>query len=191
MVVLDVIAAKMGSSVSIHNNTEVKLNIALSQVGPLYYQNYVLPGDCATFHVGKVWFTIEGRVWNGDNEYNGIQVAQPIIDATLEAVIRFMIVLGIVRNPSITFGRVGEEFTKAMGRAKFAHETDTTNKLLSRLFDGTAIHSPGWYFGNDRHISISGGPKYSSVVGDNENVEFDTIDVGTLNNRFIIEELEC
>lgn len=178
----------MGSSVSIQNNTEVRLNIALSQVGPLYYRNLVSPGECATFHVGKVWFTIEGRVWNGDNEYDGKQVAWPIIDATIEVVLHLMVLLGIRRNGAIDLGHASELFSRRKSEAKIAHETNTTNKLLTRLFNEKAIHSPGWYFGQDRRISISGGPKY---VDDDENGEFHNIDLNTLNNPFVIEEVGC
>lgn len=176
----------MGSTISIHNDTEVTLNIALSQVGPLYYQNCIAPGQCATFDVGKVWFTIEGRVWNGENEYNGNEIARSIINCTLEAIAVFMIIFNVQRN-AITFGRTAELLGKAMSEVKIAHETDVTNQLLKRLFDGRAINSPGWYCGYDRHVSISGGPKYVSV-GDEGKVEFHKIDVDTLNNPFTINE---
>lgn len=176
----------MGSSVTIFNDTDVILNIALSQIGPLYYENAVQPGQCAKFTVGKVWFTVEGRVWNGDNEYDGIQVARPIIDATLEAVMIFMLILTNGRNAIGYVGRVGEKLAQAKSEVKAAHESDTTNNLLQRLFNGSAINSPGWYFGNDRCISISGGPKYVSVV--DEDNDFHKIDVNTLHNSFEIKD---
>lgn len=191
---------------SIHNDTEVILNIALSQVGPLYYQNFVKPGECVTFDVGKVWFTIDGRVWNGDNDYDGKEVARSIIECTLEAVALFMIVFGSGRN-AITSGRVDETFyqamsevklfgkrqnvceklTQAISEVKHAHESEIMKKLMRRIFNGNAIHSPGWYVGNDRRISISGGPKYVSVDNGKE-IMFHKIDVDTLNNPFVIND---
>lgn len=179
----------MGSSVSIHNDTEVALNIALSQVGPLYYQNFVQPGECFTIDVGKVWFTIDGRVWNGENDYTGSEVANSIIDCTLRAVSLFMILFNgrraIGSNVPETAGQCIKTYTRMMSKAKSAYESDITKKLLLRLFNGSAIHSPGWYFGNERHISISGGPKY---VSDEKNVTLHEIDLDTITAPFIIND---
>lgn len=178
----------MGSKVSIYNDTEVTLNIALSQVGPLYYQNFVRPGECFTADVGKVWFTIDGRVWNGENDYEGIDVAQSIIDCTLQAVQLFMILfkqhfaLEAVGKAITTFDK---KSTEVRSEVIEAHGSDNTRKLLMRLFDGSAIHSPGWYFGDDKRISISGGPKYVRV--DDEEVSH-KIDLDTINNTFLIKE---
>ncbi|XP_037027109.1 uncharacterized protein LOC119067914 [Bradysia coprophila] len=181
------VITEMGSTVSIYNETEVPLNIALCQVSPLYYQNLVRPGHCATFKVGKVWFTIEGRVWNGDNEYDGIQVTEPIIEATAQAITIFMTLLGKTREPIAAAGvGVGIKLAEAMSEGKVAHETDATKKLRLRLFNGKAIHSPGWYFGKDRCISISGGPKCVSV--DDSKIAFGKIDVDTLLNPFVIRD---
>lgn len=55
----------MGSTASICNHTELILNVALSQLGPMYYENLLRPGMCMDREVGKVWFTVDGRVWNG------------------------------------------------------------------------------------------------------------------------------
>ena len=39
-----------------------------------------MPGECATFKTGQVWFTVEARVWkNGTNDYNDAMVALPIV----------------------------------------------------------------------------------------------------------------
>lgn len=182
---------KMGSAVSIHNDTEVKLNIALSQVGPLYYKNCIQPGECFTFDVGKVWFTVDGRVWNGENDYTGSEVASAIIDCTLQAVTLFMILFNgrlAIGTGNVTEAAAGHcigTYTRMMSTAKSAYESDITKKLLLRLFDGNAIHSPGWYFGNDRHISISGGPKY---VSGGINDMLHEIDLATINNPFVIED---
>lgn len=68
----------MGASVSICNLTAVIINIALKQVSPLYYENKVFPGNCATFQTGRVWFTVEARIWaNGSNDYNEAQKILP------------------------------------------------------------------------------------------------------------------
>lgn len=70
----------MGSTVSICNATNIILNLALSQVGPLYYQNNVKPGECMKRDVGKVWYTIKANVYTGqENVYNDWSVAKPIV----------------------------------------------------------------------------------------------------------------
>ncbi len=175
--------SKMGSTVSIYNETEVTLNIALSQAGPLYYQNFVKPGECFTAYVGKVWFTIDGRVWNGENEYKGIDVAQSIIDCTLQAVQLFMFIYK--KNFAIEDVRQAATNLDVKSEVKKAYESDITRKLMLRLFNGSAIHSPGWYFGEDRHISISGGPNYVRVDGEEVLHE---VDLNTINNTFVIKE---
>ena len=71
----------MGSSISIRNATEVPLNISLKQLGPLYYKNEVKPGEEVTWDVGKVWFTIEAKISNG-NAYRERDRVIPIVLAT-------------------------------------------------------------------------------------------------------------
>ena len=74
----------MGASVSICNLTNVIINVALRHAAPLHYQNLVVPGNCTSMKPGRVWFTVEARVWrNGTNDYNDAQVALPIAGAAL------------------------------------------------------------------------------------------------------------
>lgn len=70
----------MGASVSICNLTLIAVNVALKHLGPLYYSNHLMPGDCVTFKPGKVWFTVEARVWkNGTNDYTDAMAALPVV----------------------------------------------------------------------------------------------------------------
>lgn len=70
----------MGASVSICNLTFIAVNVALKQLGPLYFANQLMPQDCVTFKPGKVWFTVEARVWkNGNNDYTNAMAALPIV----------------------------------------------------------------------------------------------------------------
>lgn len=88
----------MGASVSVCNLTTVIINVALRHASPLYYQNQVLPTQCAEFKTGRVWFTVEAKVWiNGTNEYTDAQVALPIAGASLVApvVAGFVTVVGL------------------------------------------------------------------------------------------------
>lgn len=70
----------MGASVSVCNLTFIAVNVALKQLGPLYFTNQLMPQDCVTFKPGKVWFTVEARVWkNGNNDYTNAMAALPIV----------------------------------------------------------------------------------------------------------------
>lgn len=70
----------MGASVSVCNLTLIAVNVALKHLGPLYYSNQLMPNDCVTFKPGKVWFTVEVRVWkNGTNDYTDAMAALPIV----------------------------------------------------------------------------------------------------------------
>jgi len=74
----------MGSAASICNATNIILNLALSQVGPLYYQNRVMPGECWKQGVGKVWFTVDASLYTGKEDiYTDWSVARPITSWSL------------------------------------------------------------------------------------------------------------
>lgn len=49
----------MGSTVSIINESNVPINIALRQIGVLDWKNEVKPGETRVFKCGRVWFTVE------------------------------------------------------------------------------------------------------------------------------------
>lgn len=49
----------------IHNRTCLPMSFALSQIGPLYMENNVPPGQFMKRHVGSVHFTIQAKVYNG------------------------------------------------------------------------------------------------------------------------------
>ena len=70
----------MCASVSVCNLTAIVLNVALKQLGPLYYSNQLMPDTCAEFKTGRVWFTVEARVWkNGTNDYDDAMAVLPIV----------------------------------------------------------------------------------------------------------------
>src|SRR5436190_23618455 len=57
----------MGGSMSITNETNVPLNIALKQITPLYYQNSVNPGETMYRDTGAVHFTVEAIIDLGEH----------------------------------------------------------------------------------------------------------------------------
>lgn len=49
--------------------------MASEQVAPLHFQNTVGPQQSASLHCGKVWFTVEALVDNGENRYSALKSA--------------------------------------------------------------------------------------------------------------------
>lgn len=75
-----------GGGLQVCNGTPLDLHISLRQLGPMYYQNWVRPGECMTRNgIGNVWFGIQARVATIENEYNDCQVAMPIVGAVCTA----------------------------------------------------------------------------------------------------------
>ncbi|KAF8320605.1 uncharacterized protein EI90DRAFT_2606340 [Cantharellus anzutake] len=62
--------------VFIRNDTPHTLNIALSQIAPLHFENAVAPGETFKTHTGSVWFTVEWRI---DNVANSVQSSKKAI----------------------------------------------------------------------------------------------------------------
>lgn len=62
----------MGATVSVCNLTLITINVALKQLGPIYYVNQLEPDGCASFKTGRVWFTIEAKIFNRyqSNDYD-------------------------------------------------------------------------------------------------------------------------
>ncbi|KAE8210564.1 hypothetical protein CF327_g5573 [Tilletia walkeri] len=74
-------------TIKIINATQVPLHIALTQVGPLHWQNDVEPQGTAVLKPGPVFFTIEARIARGaDNEYDRLQCFVPIAIVTVSVV---------------------------------------------------------------------------------------------------------
>jgi methylmalonyl-CoA mutase cobalamin-binding subunit len=61
-------------NVTIVNDTQVPLHIALRHISPIHFVNNVPPGGQAVFkHVGRVWFTIEARIARSAGERKSSQ----------------------------------------------------------------------------------------------------------------------
>ncbi|KAK0557700.1 hypothetical protein OC846_000267 [Tilletia horrida] len=73
--------------IRIVNDTQVPLHIALTQVGPLHWQNNVEPGQTAVLKPGPVFFTIQARIARGvNNEYDNLQRFLPIAVVSVSVV---------------------------------------------------------------------------------------------------------
>ena len=72
---------------SIKNETQHDLTISLWQVGPLYYENVVKPGETFSRNTGAVHFTVKAWLHSPENELDDWSVAKPIIFTTVGSVI--------------------------------------------------------------------------------------------------------
>lgn len=72
---------------SIKNETDHDLTISLNQVGPLYYENIVKPGETFYRETGAVHFTVKAWIHDPENELNDWSVAKPIVFATIGSIV--------------------------------------------------------------------------------------------------------
>lgn len=50
----------MGGSISVRNDLDLPVHVALSHIGPLHYKLYLQPGHTHTWNnIGIVWFTMQ------------------------------------------------------------------------------------------------------------------------------------
>lgn len=132
---------KTCSKVAVYNSTNVVLNIAISQNGPLYWSNRVYPGHWVIFNVRKVqseeWFEVETKLWAATNEFY-----------------RFEAVSAIMK--------------KADRPARNLNGVSLSNVI--RIFGSKLISifkfgkfSNKWKFASDKILIISGGPESDAV----------------------------
>jgi len=65
----------------IHNKSTIPLTIALDQIGCLYYDNLVKPGETFDKTTGAVWFTIKARVADPGKNLTTLSCAEPVVMA--------------------------------------------------------------------------------------------------------------
>lgn len=113
----------MGATVSVTNQSDVPVNIAVKQVGVLYWKNYVLPGETVCWDLGRVWVTIEAIV---DNELDG-RTRYRELDRILPIALATGGVLAVAGGAVVAAGPVllgsGAAAAVALGGATVAAET--------------------------------------------------------------------
>ncbi|RWS31973.1 hypothetical protein B4U80_12996, partial [Leptotrombidium deliense] len=184
---------KMGSTVSICNHSFLVLNIALSQIGPLYYENNVQPGECMVRKVGKVWYRVEARPDMYVNRYTDKDVALPIIESVLAAFTAGATV--VVAGDMLSVITITGPFLAMLPMDKM--------NLLEKLIDltktlvmginkditkgGPIVWSDGWYFGHSKHLNIINGPEidYNCILDNGTR----TVCVNTNATKMSIEDM--
>ena len=74
----DVIGNDMSPGFKIHNRSTIPLTVSLDQVGCLYYQNNLKPGQTFDRDTGAVWFTIRAKLYDSQHELDTMACAEPV-----------------------------------------------------------------------------------------------------------------
>lgn len=116
--------------------------------------------------MGKVLFTVEAKLWNGDNTYDEVRdIIAPITMISSAAL------SGARGLAAMASGHAAEEMkrgqTFSLGRVLIPEECpEETQKVIKVWITDCAVREHGFYMGSDRTIRISGGP---AAVYDEEN----------------------
>lgn len=110
--------------------------------------------------VGKVLFTVEAKLWNGDNAYDEVRdIIAPITMISSAAL------SGARGLAAMASGHAAEEMknrgpqTFSMGKVLIPEECpEETQKVIKVWITDCAVRGHGFYMGSDRTIRISGGP---------------------------------
>jgi hypothetical protein len=76
----------MGGTLTVCNRSNVPLHVSFDQAGPLYYENFLQPGQCMTRELGRVWFTVIACLASIENAINDGHVAMPIVACVVGSV---------------------------------------------------------------------------------------------------------
>lgn len=112
--------------------------------------------------VGKVWFTLEARLWNGENGYDTFQdIVFPITVITLTAL---TVIAGGLASASFLATVAGITSTAGklfvIGKVIIAAGASTAAKqVIQDWVSRRALSVHGLYMGYDRTFLITGGPK--------------------------------
>jgi len=158
-------------TITIINDTNCILNIALKTVTPFAFENRVMPGFQCTKRVPRFVYTIEARVWTGNNEFKiGKDIVEPVAfvaltAASLTTAVASRAALIAARAPAwaARVVRVGRPMLQ-LGRAVLVAKTG--DKVRQDLTSNPAIRSHGWNFTKSRVLAIRGGPAVSIVESD-------------------------
>jgi hypothetical protein len=168
----------MGGGLSVCNKTSAVAHISFAQVGPLYYQNYVNPGDCMTKNgIGNIHVTINARLGIQGNEYNDGDIALPIAACVASA---FALVC-----PAVGAAAIGFEATCLSAGFAVSSAVTTTGSCAMLIGAGSAgvvavtgsmsianavkeiAVSESGYYTNCKRWDLIGGPATIEIIDSN------------------------
>lgn len=154
--------------ITIINDTNCILNISLKTIAPLFFENRLLPGHCVIKRVPRFVYTVEARVWTGNNDYS--LVNETIIPGTFLALTALSFAASTASRTALVLSRSPAWVSRALkvgrplfqiGRAVFA--TRVSKEVLSSLVSGAAIRSHGRNCTRKKTFAIRGGPPVNII----------------------------
>jgi hypothetical protein len=190
--------AGMSPGFRIHNRSSVPLTISLDQVGCLYYQNNVKPGETFERDTGAVWFTIRAKLYDEKQRTNNWACAKPVVEYVGFALVSAISGGGLSASAfawsAASQGTtkvalaVVEEHSKMMSKAVERALGGTgpngqwvAKKVEEMLAVNTSVTSAGQYAGppwpfrctKKPEYEITGGPDWGLLKGLKTQAEYD------------------
>jgi hypothetical protein len=163
------VTAHMSPGFIIHNRSTIPLTISLDQLGCLYYENNVKPGQTFDRNTGAVWFTIRAKLYDPKQRTSNWSCAKPILEviggAILSAATAGFFAAAEASSVAIAAG-AGAIATgmakKTLGAAAEANLEANTNVSLKGAYAG-----PPWPFRCKikPEWEITGGPPFGELKG--------------------------
>ena len=179
----EVVGDDMSPGFKIHNRSTIPLTVSLDQVGCLYYQNNLKPGQTFDRDTGAVWFTIRAKLYDNKHELNTWACAEPVAEFVAAA---FVAVVTAGTGGAAVAGAEAASAEVAVQSTARAMITAALKKYAAsgalaglgaaataRLEANTSAHLTGAYAGppfpfrctNKPEYEIVGGPDLSLFVG--------------------------
>ncbi|KAI1293024.1 hypothetical protein HDE_06689 [Halotydeus destructor] len=181
------------SDIVIINDTNCIMNVCIKAVTPMRYKNRLMPGRCWNIKAPKFIYTIEARVWTGNNEYNA--VSDSVVPVSLIVLTAASFAVSTVARTAVIASRApwvaralryGRTVFQA-GRTFVA--TKATKEVAAGMFSRAAVRSHGWNFTRDRKLVICGGPAVEITPGENGELH-QFIELGEQFDGFKIVEFD-
>lgn len=110
--------------------------------------------------MGKVLFTVEAKLWNGDNTYDEVRdIIAPITMISSAAL------SGARGLAAMASGHAAEEMKNrnqlfSLGKVLIPEECpEETQKIIKVWITDCAVREHGFFMGHDRTVRVSGGPQ--------------------------------
>lgn len=145
--------AKMSPGFRIHNRTHLPLSISLDQIGCLYYQNKLLPGQVFDRNTGGVWFTINAKIYDPNSpKTTDFTCALPIATTTIGAL------AAVAVGPAYA-AQYAANFIAQQGAMEGGKQ------LMAKLNKNSQVRLMGQYAGSPWPLRCKHKPEYEIVGG--------------------------
>ena len=168
----------MSPGFKIHNRSTIPLTVSLDQVGCLYYQNNLKPGETFDRDTGAVWFTIRAKLYDSQHLLDNLACAEPVAEFVASAIIAA--VTAGVGGAAIGAAEAGAEVGAEAAAASTARAMATAAlkkfgmsgalagmgaAAVARYQANTSAHLTGAYAGPPFPFRCTHKPEYEIVGG--------------------------